>query len=81
MPRSDLPDHELTREFPGKDDSDGQRAMSPELQNMMRKARKAAEFLKALAHQNRARAVGDGNRGAAGREPGDGVATADPAAP
>ena len=29
------------------------RPMSPELQSMMQKARKAADFLKALAHENR----------------------------
>ena len=41
-------------ELPEPDDAtDSGREMSPELQSMMRKARKAADFLKALAHENR----------------------------
>ena len=35
------------------DDIDVGREMSPELQQMMQKARKAADFLKACAHENR----------------------------
>ena len=49
MPPSEWPD----KIFPGKDDIDAQREMSPELQSMLQKARKAADFLKALAHENR----------------------------
>ena len=49
MPPSEWPD----KNFPGKDDIIAQREMSPELQSMLQKARKAADFLKALAHENR----------------------------
>ena len=49
MNPSELPD---TGTAPDSDRA-GERTMSPELQSMMQKARKAADFLKALAHENR----------------------------
>jgi DNA-binding transcriptional ArsR family regulator len=38
---------------PEPDDQEASRDMSPELAIMMQKARKASDFLKALAHENR----------------------------
>jgi DNA-binding transcriptional ArsR family regulator len=36
-----------------EDVPEGGQAVSPDLQNLMQKARKASDFLKALAHENR----------------------------